>query len=114
DIAAGTYAEAVTLSKFLGSQLTVAFVGKKDGSGIPTVILEGTGLGTTATGIHAAFAQRVTVQDIKFQNYGYAGFEAAFGAWATLTNVDTFNCGTSAGQGVRAGHAVVVLEGCTI
>lgn len=110
DIAEGTYNEAV-IAKYLALD-NILFQGKKDASNVPTVILEGTGLGANKSGITASFCRTIVyVNDIKAQNYSTAGFEAAYGVYMNVTNGHMYNNGVG---GFRVYHATGSLDNCMV
>jgi hypothetical protein len=75
DIQPGIYAQTSSFPSNIRTNERIQIVGKKDGSGIPSVIFEGNGL--IGSGIFANERAYLLVQDIKFQNYRNAGQTAA-------------------------------------
>lgn len=92
DFAAGSYSVTAALSYTSSVLLTspVTFKGKKDGSGVPTVILNA----YTAYGynfITATNNVRFAFTDIKFQSFATA-LASSRGSGLTLTNVNSLDC----------------------
>lgn len=111
DIADGTYNENVKLLRKLSAG-SITFQGKKDGANIPTVIIDGTGLGSV-DGISIQNGY-VIINDIKVQNFPNDGIRCDFSPFVGINNVHTFNCGALGYEGVRSSRSAVQMNNCLI
>ena len=89
NIAAGTYNEGLLIDRAYGPK-QFNFVGKVDGSDIPTVIIERGNVG--AYGLYAEYYKRVKMTNIKIQNCTNFGAEVAFFSQLEMDNVFIDNC----------------------
>jgi hypothetical protein len=96
DIAAGTYEQSASIAD-VKSKNRIQIIGKKDLSGIPTVIFEGGNNAALPYAMSFSGYMQVLVQDVKVQNYGSSvsrsGIVGQLYVNIWTRNVHASNCG---------------------
>lgn len=114
NVAAGTYAESISIAKNYSPNFNLLLLGPTVSAGAQTVILEGIAQSTSVPGIYAEYLAKVSIKHIKAQNFAYSGVYFMGCGLAQMDNVNVFNCGTSGRELVRTSHGVLVATGCQL
>lgn len=110
----GSYNEALTIAKNRNPNLNIILTGPVVAAGAQTLIFDGTGLGSSAIGLYAEEAAKISVRHAHFRNFIRGGVRFMTSGLALLTNVKAVNNGTAGTDNVRVDHGQLVASGCQV